>query len=104
MNAKRQLISGIPYIENMYKKEEKNRQVEELEKNFTDNNTGNAYSYIKKLKGGFKTHTTLVRDKNGTIIKNTTEIKQTWKEFPRTLREQHRNFTSISKKISLMNL
>jgi hypothetical protein len=58
-----------------------NEQLLQMEEDFKNNKTKNAFGRIKNLKEGFKPKTESIRDKKGILLINrTTEIMNFWKE------------------------
>ncbi|XP_065172610.1 uncharacterized protein [Atheta coriaria] len=56
-----------------------NNQVEIMEKDFRENETRSAYKYLKRIRDGYKPHTTLCRDQTGQIISDLKNILDAWK-------------------------
>lgn len=57
-----------------------------MEADFMENNTRNAYKYLKGFRQGFKPHTSLCKDDTG-ITSDRQSIKNTWKRYFQTLLE-----------------
>ncbi|PNF31855.1 hypothetical protein B7P43_G08920 [Cryptotermes secundus] len=68
-----------------------NEQLLQLEEDFKNNKTKNAFGRIKYMKEGFKPKTEFIRDKKGLLINNKTEIMNTWKEYFEQLLNQNQN-------------
>ena len=53
----------------------------DIQEHFSANRTREAYRIIKQLSGNYEMKTTMVMDKNGNILTDTTKIMERWKEY-----------------------
>ena len=69
-----------------------NNQLIQMEEDFKNNNSKKAFSQIKFLKNGFNPRTELIRDPNGNITGNKTNIMNIWKLYFEQILNPHKNF------------
>ena len=57
-----------------------NEQLEDMEKNFKENNDRQAYKEVKFIKKGYAPRTSMIKDKKGEIVSTHAEVLERWKE------------------------
>uniref|UniRef100_A0A6P7G1Q3 Uncharacterized protein LOC114332962 n=1 Tax=Diabrotica virgifera virgifera TaxID=50390 RepID=A0A6P7G1Q3_DIAVI len=63
------------------KRKYENQRIPNIEREFKENKTRNAYQFIKHLRQGYKPKTSLCKNKKGEIISDMDEIKVTWMTY-----------------------
>ena len=58
-----------------------NRKITEIESNRRNRRAREQYRGINEVRKGFRPRTNMIRDKNGVVLVNESEIKERWREY-----------------------